>query len=109
MQEMIQKLFSSMEMLRQTIDKRYEISEKRAVAEYNYREMLGREMATAKAEGMASTSLYNYCKALEHVAKLREERDILVAQEDYLTELIFYYRTAIKVYEGQADAERRGL
>lgn len=109
MQEMIAKLFKSVEMLRQTIDKRYEISNKRAVAEYNYREMLGREMAAAKADGMAATSLYNYCKALPHVAKLREERDLLVAQEDYLTELLFYYRTVIKVYEGQAEAERKGL
>lgn len=109
MQEMVQKLFESIDKLRATIDKRYEISEKRAIAEYNYRETLGREMAAAKADGMASTALYTYCRGLEHVAKLREERDILVAQEDYLTELIFYYRTVIKVYENQAEAERRGL
>jgi hypothetical protein len=106
---MVEKLFESIEKLRGAIDKRYEISEKRAQAEYCYRETLGREMALAKAEGMAATALYNYCKALEHVAKLREERDILVAQEDYLTELIFFYRTSIKIYEGQAEAERRGL
>lgn len=109
MQDMIEKLFASIEKLRQTIDKRYKVSEKRAVAEYNYRELLGREMATAKVEGMAATSLYNYCRGLPEVAKLREERDILIAQEDYLTELIFYYRTCIKVYENQANAERKGL
>lgn len=109
MQEMIAKLFESMEKLRQTIDKRYEVSEKRANAEYEYRETLGREMAAAKADGMAATALYNYCKGLPHVAKLRAERDICVAQEEYLTELLFYYRTAIKVYEGQANAERKGL
>lgn len=109
MQDMVAQLFESIEKLRQAIDKRYEISEKRAIAEYHYREMLGREMAEAKAEGMAATALYNYCRGLEHVAKLREERDILIAQEDYMTELIFYYRTIIKVYENQANAERKGL
>lgn len=109
MQEMVQKLFESVEKLRQAIDKRYEISEKRAIAEYNYRETLGREMAAAKVDGMAATALYTYCRGLAHVAKLREERDLLVAQEDYMTELIFYYRTVIKVYENQAEAERRGL
>jgi len=109
MQEMIEKLFDSMEKLRAAIDKRYKISEARAVAEYSYRETLGREMAKAKVEGMAATSLYNYCRGLPNVAKLREERDILIAQEDYMTELIFYYRTCIKVYENQANAERKGL
>lgn len=109
MQEMIEKLFDSVERLRKAIDKRYEISEQRARAEYCYRELLGREMAAAKAEGMAATALYNYCRGLEEVARLRAERDILIAQEDYLTELIFYYRTVIKVYENQANAERKGL
>ena len=109
MQDMIEKLFDSIDKLRGVIDKRYEISNKRATAEYLYRETLGREMAVAKTEGMAATSLYNYCRGLPNVAKLREERDILIAQEDYLTELIFYYRTVIKVYENQANAERKGL
>lgn len=109
MQDMVEKLFSSIEKLRGAIDKRYKVSEKRATAEYLYRERLGREMAAAKVEGMAATSLYNYCRGLPDVAKLREERDILIAQEDYLTELIFYYRTVIKVYENQANAERKGL
>lgn len=109
MQDMVAQLFESIEKLRQAIDKRYEISEKRAIAEYQYREMLGREMAEAKAEGMAATALYNYCRGLENVAKLREERDVLIAQEDYMTELIFYYRTIIKVYENQVNAERKGL
>lgn len=96
-------------MLRQAIDKRYEISKARARAEYLYRETLGREMAEAKTDGMAATALYNYCRGLEHVAKLRADRDILIAQEEYLTELIFYFRTSIKVYSEQADAERKGL
>lgn len=109
MQDMIEKLFNSIEKLRATIDKRYDISTKRATAEYLYRERLGREMAAAKADGMAATSLYNYCRGLPEVAKLREDRDILVAQEDYLTEMIFYWRTCIKVYENQANAERKGL
>lgn len=109
MQEIISNLFKSIENLKQTINKRYEVSEQRAKAEYTYRTELGREMATAKADGMANTALYDYCRGLKNVAKLREDRDILKAQEDYLTELIFYYRTCIRVYEGEAAAERRGL
>ena len=109
MQEIVKNLFTSIEKLRQTIDKRYKVSEQRATAEYKYRTELGRQMAKAKAEGMANTALYDYCRGLETVAKLREERDILVAQEEFLTELIFYYRTSIRVYEGEAAAERKGL
>jgi len=108
-QEIVKNLFTSMEKLRQTIDKRYKVSEQRATAEYKYRTELGRQMAKAKAEGMANTALYDYCRGLEEVAKLREARDILVAQEEFLTELIFYYRTSIRVYEGEAAAERKGL
>lgn len=109
MQEIVKNLFTSIDKLRATIDKRYTVSEQRATAEYKYRTELGRQMAKAKAEGMANTALYDYCRGLEKVAKLREERDILVAQEEYLTELIFYYRTSIRVYEGEAAAERKGL
>lgn len=109
MQEITKNLFDSIGKLRSTIDKRYEVSEKRARAEYEYRTELGREMAKAKAEGMANTALYDYCRGLENVAKLRADRDILVAQEEYLTELIFYHRTCIRVYEGEAAAERKGL
>ena len=109
MQEIVKNLFSSLENLRAVINKRYEVSEKRAKAEYEYRTELGREMAKAKADGMANTALYDYCRGLEKVAKLRESRDILVAQEEYLTELIYYYRSSIRVYEGEAAAERKGL
>lgn len=109
MQDMVNKLFNSMDNLKAVIDKRYEVSEKRAVAEYNYRERLGREMAEAKVDGMAATALYNYCRGLPEVAKLREERDILIAQEDYLSEMIFYWRSSIRVYEGEVNAERKGL
>ena len=109
MQGIVNNLFDSINKLRATIDKRYEVSEKRANAEYEYRTELGREMAKARAGGMANTALYDYCRGLDKVAKLRETRDILVAQEEYLTELIFYYRTSIRVYEGEAAAERRGL
>lgn len=106
---MIEKLFDSMEKLRSAIDKRYEVSEKRAGAEYEYRTALGKAMAELKADGMAVTAVYNYARGLEHIAKLREQRDIYVAQEDFLTELIFFYRQSIKVYENQANAERKGL
>lgn len=109
MQEITRNLFDSIGKLRSTIDKRYKVSEERAKAEYEYRTELGREMAKAKAEGMANTALYDYCRGLENVAKLRADRDILVAQEEYLTELIFYHRTCIRVYEGEAAAERKGL
>lgn len=109
MQEIVRNLYQSINSLRATIDKRYEVSESRAKAEYEYRTELGREMARAKAEGMANTALYDYCRGLEKVAKLREKRDILAAQEEHLTELIFYHRTCIRVYEGEAAAERKGL
>ena len=109
MQEIVKNLFESMGKLRSTIDKRYKVSEERSRAEYAYRTELGREMAKAKAEGMANTALYDYCRGLENVAKLREARDILVAQEEYLTELIFFHRASIRVYEGEAAAERKGL
>ena len=109
MQGIINNLFESIDKLRNTIDHRYKVAEKRANAEYKYRTALGREMAAAKANGMAATALYEYCRGLDNVAKLREERDILVAQEEYLTELIFYYRSSIRVYEGEAAAERKGL
>lgn len=109
MQTIVANLFESIGKLRATIDKRYKVAEKRANAEYVYRTELGREMAEAKANGMANTALYDYCRGIDKVAKLRAERDILVAQEEYLTELIFYYRTSIRVYEGEAAAERKGL
>lgn len=109
MQTIVSDLFKSIENLRATIDKRYKVSEKRAKAEYEYRTELGREMAKAKTEGMANTALYDYCRGLEKVASLRASRDLLVAQEEYLTELIFFYRSCIRVYEGEAAAERKGL
>lgn len=109
MQEIVKNLHNSISNLRATIEKRYNVSEERSTAEYKYRTELGREMAKAKAEGMANTALYDYCRGLENVAKLRETRDILVAQEEFLTELIFYYRSCIRVYEGEAAAERKGL
>ena len=109
MQEIVQNLHKSINNLREVISKRYSVSEERAKAEYLYRTELGREMARAKADGMANTALYDYCRGLDNVAKLRESRDILVAQEEYLTELIFYYRSCIRVYEGEAAAERKGL
>lgn len=109
MQQIIFELFDNIKKLRMTIDKRYKVAEERAKAEYEYRTELGRQMAKAKANGMANTALYDYCRGLENVAKLRETRDILAAQEDHLTELIFYYRTSIRVYEGEAAAERKGL
>lgn len=109
MQEIMENLYDSMKKLNSCIAKRYEVSENRANAEYAYRSELGREMAQHKMDGMAATALYNYCRSLEKVAKLRSERDILIAQEDYLTEMIFYHRQAIKIYSSEAETERRGM
>lgn len=109
MQEIVSNLYKSINSLRATIDKRQQIAEQRANAEYEYRTELGRQMAIAKADGMANTALYDYCRSMEKVAKLRANRDILAAQEEHLTELIYYHRTCIRVYEGEAAAERRGL
>lgn len=109
MQSIVNNLFGSINSLRAAIDKRYEIAEKRAHAEYEYRTELGRQMAIAKADGMANTALYDYCRGLEKVAKLRETKELLEAQEEHLTELIYYHRSCIRVYEGEAAAERKGL
>ena len=109
MQKIITDLFDSLEKLKLTIAERYNVSENRARAEYEYRTQLGREMAVAKSAGMAKTALYEYCRSLEKITKLREERDILIVKEEYLTELIYYYRTSVRVYEGEAAAGRKGL
>ena len=58
---------------------------------------------------MAATSLYEYCRGIDYIAELRCKRDTLASQEDYLTELIFYYRSELRVIEGQLKAERQGL
>ena len=109
MQDLVINLNNTLRLLRQAIDKRYEVASKRCEAEYKYRTALGEAMAQAKAAGMAATALYDYCRGIEQIAALRDRRDLLVAQEEYLTELIFYHRTAIRVYEGQIGAERKGL
>lgn len=109
MTELIMSVRENLDSLNSAIRKRYDISIERAKAEYAYRSLLGKEMAYAKAEGMAATSLYDYCRGYETVAKLRMERDILIAKEKYLDEMILYYRTEIRVAERQIDAERRGL
>lgn len=109
MQELVYNLEETLGNLKRAIKARYEVAKDRAAAEYKYRTALGREMAFAKADGMASTALYDYCRGIEHIALLRCNRDTLVAQEDYLTELIFYYRSELRVVEGQLKAERQGL
>ena len=109
MQDLIINLNSTLRLLRQAIEKRYDVASKRCDAEYKYRTALGEAMAQAKAAGMAATALYDYCRGNERIAALRDQRDLLVAQEEYLTELIFYHRTAIRIYEGQLNAERKGL
>lgn len=95
--------------LRGSIGGRLKVAKERSQAEYEYRSALGTEMAYAKAEGMAATALYDYCRGLEKIASLRCKRDTLRAQEDYLTELIFYYRSQLRIIEGQMKAERQGL
>lgn len=109
MQELVYEIEQTLQNLKKSISGRYSVAKERAKAEYEYRTALGREMAMAKAEGMAATALYEFCRGLEVVADLRCKRDILVSQEDYLTELIFYYRSELRVLEGQLKAERQGL
>lgn len=109
MQELVYEIEQTLKNLKKSISGRYSVAKERAKAEYEYRTALGREMAMAKAEGMAATALYEFCRGLEVVADLRCKRDILASQEDYLTELIFYYRSELRVLEGQLKAERQGL
>ena len=99
----------NMKKLDTAIRKRYDVCVARARAEYEYRSALGAEMAQAKAEGMAATSLYDFCRGIDYIAELRCNRDVLVAQEEFLTEMIFYYRTEIKIATQQLEAERRGM
>jgi len=109
MQELVYNLDTTLRSLKKAISGRYSVAKERAKAEYEYRTALGREMAYAKAGGMAATALYDYCRGIEYIADLRCKRDTLASQEDYLTELIFYYRSELRVLEGQLKAERQGL
>ena len=109
MQELVYNLDATLQNLKKAISGRYSVAKERAKAEYEYRSALGREMAYAKAEGMAATALYDFCRSIDYIAELRCQRDTLASQEDYLTELIFYYRAELRVVEGQLKAERQGL
>lgn len=109
MQELVYSLDTTLQNLKKSISGRYTIAKERAKAEYEYRTALGQEMAIAKADGMAATALYDYCRGIDYIAELRCKRDTLASQEDYLTELIFYYRAELRVVEGQLKAERQGL
>lgn len=109
MHDLVVALEKNRENLKKAIEKRYQVSVEHATAEYNYRSALGKAMAIYKSEGMAVTALYDYCRGLDEIAKLREARDIAVAKESYLSELIWYYRTEIKIAEGQLNAERQGI
>ena len=109
MHDLIMSANKSLHLLRGAIDKRYEVAAERAEAERDYRTTLGREMAEQRVNGMAATALYDYCRGLPDIAEKRMRRDILLAQEDHLTELIYYYRTTIRLLEGQINAERKSL
>ena len=109
MQELVYSAEETLRNLKKAISGRYGVAKERAKAEYAYRSALGKEMAYAKAEGMAATSLYEFCRGIDYIAELRCKRDTLASQEDYLTELIFYYRSELRVIEGQLKAERQGL
>lgn len=109
MQDIISQLNSDLTMLQAVIDERFEVAQARSNAEYAYRVALGKAMAAAKLNGMAATALYEYCRGMEEIADLRCKRDILQAQEDRLSDLIYYYRTDIRVNEGHLAAERKGL
>ena len=109
MQDLIKSLNENTRRLKSAIKKRYEVSIARAKAEYEYRSNLGKEMAAYKLEGMAATSLYDFCRGIDYIADLRSKRDVLVAQEDYLEQMIYYYKTEIRIAESQLNAERKGL
>ena len=109
MQDLIKSIRENADKLNRAIKERYKVSVQRAKAEYQYRANLGREMAIAKVEGMAATALYDYCRGLDHIANLRCERDILQAKEDYFEQKIYYYKTEIRIAEGQLNAERKGV
>lgn len=68
MQELVYEIEQTLQNLKKSISGRYSVAKERAKAEYEYRTALGREMAMAKAEGMAATALYEFCRGLEVVA-----------------------------------------
>lgn len=109
MRDLVLAVEENMKLLKGAINARYKISVKRAKAEYEYRSALGADMAEAKADGMAATALYEYCRGSERIAKLRDIRDVYMAQEEYLTQMIYYYKTEVRIAEGQMDAERKGV
>lgn len=109
MRDLVLAVEENMKQLKGAINARYKISIKRAKAEYEYRSALGTAMAEAKADGMAATALYEYCRGIERIAKLRDIRDVYVAQEEYLTQMIYYYKTEVRIAENQIDAERKGV
>ena len=108
MQDLYNGIGENIAKLRKAIDKRYRVSIKRARAEYEYRALLGREMANQRCNGMAATALYEYCRGLDKIADLRCKRDIEQAKEDYLTEMIYYYKTEIRIAENQIKAIQQG-
>lgn len=109
MQELVYEIEQTLQNLKRSISGRYSVAKERAKAEYEYRTALGREMAIKKSEGMASSSLYDFCRGIDQVAELREKRDVLQAQEEYLDSLVYFYRAELRIYEGQLKAERMGL
>ena len=109
MRDLVVSLEENTEQLQNAIAKRYQVSVERARAEYNYRSALGNAMAEEKMNGMAATALYEYCRGLDKIAELRSIRDIAIAKENYLNDMIAYYRIEIRIAEGQINAERRGL
>lgn len=109
MQELVYSAEETLRNLKKAISGRYGVAKERAKAEYAYRTALGKEMAYAKAEGMANTALYDFCRGIDYIAELRCKRDTLQAQEEYINDLVFYYRAELRVIEGQLKAERQGL
>ena len=108
MQDLYNGIKENTDKLHSAIQKRYRVSIARAKAEYKYRSTLGSEMANARFDGMAATALYDYCRGLENVAELRCRRDMEQAKEDYLTEMIYYYKTEIRIAENQIKAIQAG-
>ena len=108
-QDLVSSMFENSERVKMGIDERFKAATKRAKAEYEYRKTLHEEMTEAKANGMAATALYDYCRGIERVAKKRLEREFAQIQEEYCDGMIYYYKTEIRIAEGQLSAERKGL
>lgn len=108
-QDLINAINDSTNKVYESIESRYNSAIERARAEHDYRILLNKAMVAERANGMAATALYEYCKGLPTVAQARLKRDIAQVKEDYYNDRIYYYKTELRIAENQLAAERKGL